>query len=92
MAKISVRRCTCKARPHLQWVVNVNDGGKRCKRAYFETEEKADAEARRLEVEFRNHGKRGLQVDERLVGEALDASEKLGPLGVSLGEVVADFP
>jgi integrase len=91
MAKISVRKCANKARPHLKWVVNVNDGGKRCKRAYFKTEEKAEAEVRRLENEFRNHGKRGLNIDERLVGEALDANEKLQPLGISLGEVVADY-
>jgi integrase len=91
MAKISVRRCKLEDRPHLRWVVNVNDGGKRCKRAYFETEECAESEARRLEIEFRNHGKRAIHVDERLVGEALDASEKLEPLGVSLAEVVADY-
>jgi integrase len=93
MAKFSVavRPYKCGARPNAKWVLNVwHPTGKR-ERSFFETKEAAQAAEQVKRVEVQRLGWQALQIDDRLRLEALDASEKLAPYGVSLTTVVADY-
>ncbi len=93
MAKfsVSVRPYDCKARPKAKWVLNVwHPTGKR-ERSYFETKEAAQAAEQVKSVEVQRLGWQALQIDDRLRLEALDASKKLAPYGVSLTTVVAEY-
>jgi integrase len=89
--KTSVRPYCCEARPNAKWVLNVwLPTGKR-ERAYFKTKDEADAEEDVKKIEVQNLGWRAAQIDDRLRLEALDASERLAPYGVSLTAVVTDY-
>ena len=66
------------------------DGGKR-ERKYFVTRKEAQGFADALRVRQENFGTRLLQVPEPLRQEALDCTERLKPLGVTLSEAVTFF-
>ncbi len=93
MAKfsVSVRPYDCKARPKAKWVLNVwHPTGKR-ERSYFETKEAAQSAEQVKSVEVQRLGWQALQIDDRLRLEALDASKRLAPYGVSLTTVVTEY-
>jgi hypothetical protein len=93
MAKFStsVRPYKCSARPKAKWVLNVwHPTGKR-ERSYFETKEAAQAAEQVKSVEVQRLGWQALQIDDKLRLEALDASEKLAPYGVSITKVIAEY-
>jgi integrase len=88
---VSVRPYHSAARPDAKWVLNVWHSTGRRERRFFDTKEKAEAEAKRKENDFDSHGRRGLELDDRLKAAALEAKEKLAPYGVSLTAVVAEY-
>ena len=87
---VSVRPYDSAKRPNAKWVLNVWHPTGRRERRFFVTKKLAEAEAKCKEADFENHGRRGLELDDRLRSAALEAKEKLDPLGVSRSGVVAD--
>jgi integrase len=87
----SVKPYNSAARPKAKWVVNIWHPSGRRQRKFCSTREKADRAAEVAESKFESHGKRGLELDDSLSAAALEAKEKLAPLGVTLSEVVKDY-
>ena len=67
--KASVRECSWATSPNSKWELDIRRPDGKRERSFFPTKEKADAEARRKEGEFQNHGTRGLDLDDRLRAE-----------------------
>jgi hypothetical protein len=89
--KVTVRTNHSSLRPHLKWVVNCNHPGKGRTRIYFETKEEAETEAAAKRIEVENYGIHALELSPAQRVAALDAFEKLNPLGATLTEVVNDY-
>ncbi|HSS18252.1 MAG TPA: tyrosine-type recombinase/integrase [Candidatus Dormibacteraeota bacterium] len=87
--KIKVRRYTDSNRPHLKFVVNHREAGKR-KRSFFEIKEQANSFAAFKNSELRRNGVEGAEFPTALRVMAQDGAEKLKPFGRTIEEA-CDF-
>lgn len=77
-------------RPHLKFVVNFREAGKR-KRRFFETEEAAKNFASFKDAELRTNGILHSQFPEKLRVMAQNAVERLRPFGKTIDDAVSHF-
>ena len=88
--KIRVRGYSDSNRPHLKFVVNYREAGKR-KRMFFETEKAAQAEAALKNAELRNKGVEHAEFPTELRVMAQDAAELLEPFGKTITDAVKHY-
>ena len=88
--KIRVRRYSDDNRPHLKFVVNYRDAGKR-KRAFFETKAEADTFAGNRNIELKNSGREGAEFPTALRVMAQNAVEQLKPFGKTISDAVVHY-
>jgi integrase len=88
--KIKVRKYRDKKRPHLKYVVNYREAGKR-KRAFFETEKEAETEAQVKNIELINQGREGAEFPTSLRIMAQHAAELLQPFGKTIADAAAHY-
>jgi integrase len=81
--KVRVRRYTDSNRPHLKFVVNYREAGKR-KRSFFETKGQAESFAAFKNAELRKYGIAGSEFSSRLREEARECVERLSAFGKTL--------
>ena len=87
--KIRVRRYSDSNRPHLKFVVNYREAGKR-KRTFFETKEQANSFAAFKNAELKRNGIEHAEFPTALRIMAQNAIEKLTPFGKTI-EDACDF-
>ena len=88
--KIRVRKYRDNNRPHLKFVVNYREAGKR-KRAFFEKKEEAETFAQSRNIEVRNLGREGAEFPTALRDMAQDAREALKPFGKTITDAVQHY-
>jgi integrase len=88
--KIKVRRYTDNNRPHLRFVVNYREAGKR-KRSFFETETQAKSFAAFKNAELQRNGTEGAEFPTALRVMAHNAAERLKPFGKTITEAVDHY-
>jgi hypothetical protein len=88
--KVRVRRYTDSNRPHLKFVVNYREAGKR-KRSFFETKGQAEAFAAFKNAELRKHGIAGSEFSSRLREMAQECTERLSAFGKTLTDATDFF-
>jgi integrase len=88
--KIKVRPYRDVKRPHLRFVVNHRESGKR-KRTFFETKEQAASFAAFKNDELKRNGIFHAEFPERLRVMAQNAVERLGPFGKTIDDAVAHY-
>jgi len=88
--KIRVRRYTDSNRPHLQFVVNYRESGKR-KRSFFENKAQADSFASFKNAELKRNGVEGAEFPTSLRVMAQNAVEQLKPFGRTITEATDFF-
>jgi len=88
--KIRVRRYKSKKRPHLKFVVNHREGGKR-KRAFFDTEEAAKSFAAFKNAELAKNGSEHSEFPTALRVMAQNAVDQLKPFGKSIADAVQHY-
>jgi integrase len=88
--KIVVRKYDSSERPHLKFVVNYREVGKR-KRKFFEAKEPASAFAAYKNAELKRNGVEGAEFPTALRVMAQDAVEKLKPFGKTISDAVQHF-
>ena len=88
--KIRVRKYSDSNRPHLKFVVNYREAGKR-KRAFFETKNEADTFAQNKNIELKNSGREGAEFPTALRHMAQEAVEQLKPFGKSIRDAVTHY-
>jgi integrase len=87
--KIRVRRYSDSNRPHLKFVVNFREAGKR-KRSFFETKEQAESFAAQKNIDRLNSGLDGEKITSKLRDMALECAERLSEHGKTLKDAT-DF-
>jgi integrase len=87
--KVRVHKYADSNRPHLKFVVNYREAGKR-KRSFFETKEQADSFAAFKNAELKRNGVEGAEFPTALRIMAQDAMEALKPFGKTIKDA-ADF-
>jgi len=88
--KIKVRKYTDRNRPHLKFVVNHREAGKR-KRSFFETEAQAKSFAAFKNAELHRNGVEHAEFPTSLRVMAQDAVQKLKPFGKTIEEATDFF-
>src|SRR4029450_1953312 len=88
--KIKVRRYSDSNRPHLKFVVNYREEGKR-KRSFFETELHAKSFALSKNVELQRNGIEHAEFPTALRIMAQDAAEQLKPFGKTITDAVGHY-
>ena len=88
--KIKVRPYHDTNRPHLRFVVNHREAGKR-KRTFFETKEQAASFAAFKNAELKHNGIFHAEFPERLRVMAQNAVERLRPFGKTIDDAVAHY-
>ena len=83
--KIKVRKYSDSNRPHLKFVVNYREAGKR-KRTFFETKEQAKSFAAFKNAEFKRNGIAHAEFPTALRDMAQNAVEQLKPFGKTISE------
>lgn len=90
MRKIAVREYSDANRPHLKFVVNYREAGKR-KRSFFETKEAAIDFARCKNFELKRNGIEGAEFPTALRVMTQNAVEQLKPFGKTITDAVAHY-
>jgi integrase len=85
--KIRVRRYRDGNRPHLKFIVNYREAGKR-KRSFFETKDAADSFAAFKNAELKRNGVEGAEFPTALRVMAQNAVEQLKPFGKTITDAV----
>jgi integrase len=88
--KIRVRKYTDSNRPHLKFVVNYREAGKR-KRTFFETKQQADSFAAFKNAELKRNGVEGAEFPTSLRVMAQHAAEALKPFGRTIADSVKHY-
>jgi integrase len=88
--KIRPCKYSDRNRPHLKFVVNYREAGKR-KRSFFETKQQADSFAAFKNAELRRNGVGGAEFPTSLRVMAQNAVEQLKPFGKSITDAVAHY-
>jgi integrase len=88
--KIKVRRYSDSNRPHLKFVVNYRETGKR-KRSFFETKEQAESFAAFKNAELKRNGAEHAEFPTWLRVMAQNAVEQLKPFGKSITDAVQHY-
>src|SRR5438067_7105480 len=88
--KIRVRRYSDSNRPHLKFVVNYREAGKR-KRTFFETKDQADSFAAFKNVELKRNGAEHAEFPTALRVMAQSALEQLKPFGKTIADAVQHY-
>src|ERR1051325_1694095 len=87
MRKHKVRPYRDSKRPHLQYVVNTKEGGKRT-RSFFETKKEAETFAQQKNVELLNGGREAAEFPSALRVMAGEAASTLSPFGKTIMDAV----
>ena len=90
MRKHKVRPYRDNRRPHLKYVVNVKEEGKRS-RSFFETKREAETFAEQKNIELLNGGIEAAQFPSALRVMARDAATTLGPFGKNIRDAVGFY-
>jgi integrase len=88
--KIRVRRYSDSNRPHLKFVVNYREAGKR-KRAFFETETQAKSFAAFKNADLQRNGAEHVEFPTAIRVMAQNAVEKLKPFGRTITDAVDHY-
>lgn len=88
--KIKVREYSDSNRPHLKFVVNYREAGKR-KRSFFETETQAKSFAALKNAELHRNGPEGAEFPTVLRVMAQNAVEQLKPFGKTITDAVQHY-
>ena len=88
--KIRVRKYSDGNRPHLKFVVNYREAGKR-KRSFFETKDQAESFAAFKNAELKRNGVAHAEFQERLRIMAQNATEQLKPFGRTIADAVQHY-
>jgi hypothetical protein len=88
--KIRVRRYSDSNRPHLKYVVNYREAGKR-KRTFFETKEQAESFVAFKNAELKRNGLEHAEFPTALRVMAQNAVEKLKPFGRTITHAVDHY-
>ena len=88
--KIRVRRYTDSNRPHLKFVVNYREAGKR-KRSFFETKEQAESFVAFKNAELKRNGIEHAEFPTSLRVMAQNAVEQLKPFGKTITDAVGYY-
>jgi integrase len=88
--KITVRRYSDSNRPHLKFVVNYREAGKR-KRIFFETKEQAESFGSFKNAELRRNGIEHAEFPTALRVIAQNADEQLKPFGKTITDAVQHY-
>jgi integrase len=88
--KIKVRKYSDSNRPHLKFVVNHREAGKR-KRSFFETETQAKSFAALKNVELHRNGVEGAEFPTVLRIMAQNAADQLKPFGKTVADAVEHY-
>jgi integrase len=88
--KIRVRKYTDSNRPHLKFVVNYREAGKR-KRSFFETKEQAESFAAFKNAELKRNGVEHAEFSTALRIMAQNAVEQLKPFGKTISDAVQHY-
>jgi integrase len=87
MRKHRVREYNDKRRPHLKYVVNTKEGGKRS-RQFFETKKEAETFAQKKNIELLNGGIEAAQFPSAIRVMASEATKVLQPFGKTIIDAV----
>src|SRR5438876_581984 len=90
MRKHRVRPYRDSGRPHLKFVVNTREEGKRA-RQFFETKKAAKTFAQQRDIELLNGGLEAAQFPSALRVMASEASSLLSPFGKNIMDAVAFY-
>jgi integrase len=88
--KIRVRKYTDSNRPHLKFVVNYREAGKR-KRSFFETKDQADSFVAFKNAELKRNGVEHAEFPTALRVMAQNAVEQLKPFGRTITDAVQHY-
>src|SRR5436190_2912539 len=88
--KIKLRRYSDTNRPHLKFVVNYREAGKR-KRSFFETKEQAESFVAFKNAELKRNGVEGAEFPTALRVMAQNAVEALKPFGKTIADSVQHY-
>src|SRR2546426_21090 len=88
--KIKVRKYSDNNRPHLKFVVNYCEAGKR-KRTFFETKEQAEFFAGFKNAELRRNGIEHSEFPTAIRVMAQNAAEQLKPFGKTITDAVQHY-
>ncbi len=87
MRKIKATQYDDDKRPHLKFVVNYREAGKR-RRQFFQSKAQADAVAAKMNAELRTHGSEHVEFSSTLRVMAQTAAERLQPFGKTIADAV----
>src|SRR5438874_494088 len=87
--KFRVRVYADSNRPHLKFVVNGRENGKRTRR-FFETKKEADSYAQEKRIELQNKGREGAEFPSKLREMAQECAERLRGYGKTIADAT-DF-
>src|SRR5260370_19346858 len=90
MRKITARKYTDGKRPHLKFVVNFREAGRR-KRKFFETETQAKSFAHFKNAELARNGVEHAEFPTAIRVMAQNATERLKPFGKSITDAVDHY-
>src|SRR4029450_11602326 len=88
--KTKVRKYRDNNRPHLKFVVNYREAGKR-KRSFYETKEAAKAFADEQNIKLTNEGREGAEFPTALRVMAQNAVEQLKPFSKTIMDAVEHY-
>lgn len=88
--KIKIRKYRDSNRPHLKYVVNYREAGKR-KRAFFETEKDAKTFAENKNIKLINEGREGAEFPTWLRVMAQEAAAQLQPFRKTIADAVRHY-
>jgi integrase len=88
---VTVRANKSASRPHLKWVVDCKHPTRGRVRIFRTSREQADSEASALQIEVENFGIQALELSAAQRIEALDAIERLKPLGATITTAVREY-
>jgi len=89
--KVTVRKYKSKDKPHLNWVVCVNNPNGKRQRLFFTSKEKAEFEANAKRTEFERIGLRAMSLSDKTRLQAVEAEELLKPYEVTISDAVQFF-
>ena len=89
--KIRERKYRDSNRPHLKFLVNYREAGKR-KRSFFETKEAAKAFADEQNIKLTNEGREGAEFPTALRVMAQECKDALSKYGKTIKDVFAQYP
>src|SRR5262245_1710767 len=90
MRKHKVREYHDKKRPHLKFVVNTKEDGRRA-RYFFEIRKEAETFAQQKNIELLNGGQEAAQFPSALRVMAQNAVEQLRPFGKTISDAVEHY-